>query len=82
MPKVAIFGPFGSGQFEVHDAACTDCKKAAERARAAACNWEWPLVADSALSVSLHIFQDIIKEGSMTAEDGLQDIVFKPCVRF
>ena len=79
--KLKIFGANlrdqSKGQFVVHDADCADCAKL-EKMR------EHCIVEnhDSELSVSKSIWSDIINEGSMTAEDGLNEIHFAPCVKF
>ena len=79
--KLKIFGANlrdqSKGQFVVHAADCADCSKL-ENIR------EHCVVEnhDSELSVSKSIWSDIINEGSMTAEDGLNEIHFAPCVKF
>lgn len=79
--KVKIFGANlrdqSKGQFVIHKADCADCKKL-ENAREHFC----VEIHDSELSVSQSIWSDEINEGSMTAEDGLVEIHFAPCVKF
>ena len=65
------------GQFVVHAANCADCAKL-EKQREHCVTAEH----DSELSVSRSIWSDMINEGSMTAEDGLMEIHFAPCVKF
>jgi len=79
--KIKIFGANlrdqSKGQFVIHSADCADCAKL-EKLR------EHFVVEthDSELSVSRSIWSDMINEGSMTAEDGLSEIHFAPCVKF
>ena len=79
--KLKIFGvnlrDQSKGQFVVHASDCPDCKKL-ESAREHFCIEHH----DSALSVSISIWSDMINEGSMSAEDGLHEIHFFPCVKF
>lgn len=79
--KLKIFGPNlrdqSKGQFVVHAHDCADCAKL-EKLREH-CSIE---THDSKLSVSESIYGDMIDEGSMTAEEGLIDIHFAPCVKF
>lgn len=79
--KVKIFGANlrdqSKGAFVVHAADCADCKKL--EALRENCYIE---EHDSALSISRSIWADMINEGSMSAEDGLQEIHFSPCVKF
>lgn len=75
--KLAVFDCNSVGQFEVHAANCADCAKTKKRT-----GLDYH-VADynTALEVSNDIWMDMIAEGSMTAEEGLAEIVFKPCVK-
>jgi hypothetical protein len=79
--KLKIFGANlrdqSKGQFVIHAADCADCAKL-EKLR------EHCVVEthDSELSVSRSIWSDMINEGSMTAEDGMNEIHFAPCVKF
>ena len=79
--KLKIFGANlrdqSKGQFVVHAADCADCVKL-EKIKEH-CSVE---NHDSQISVSRSIWGDIINEGSMTAEDGLLEIHFAPCVNF
>lgn len=78
--KLKIFGANlrdqSKGQFVVHAFDCADCKKL-ENQR------EHYTVQDhtSLLSVSTSVWSDMINEGSMTAEDGLHEMHFAPCVK-
>ena len=78
--KLKIFGANlrdqSQGQFVVHAADCADCKKL-HKLGEHCCVEEHA----SALSVSRSIWSDMINEGSMTAEDGLQEIHFAPCCK-
>ncbi len=77
--KLTIFGANlrdqSKGQFVIHAADCADCKKLARETQDTG-------EFNSELEVSKHIWSDIINEGSMTAEDGLNEIHFAPCVKF
>lgn len=77
--KIKIFGPNlvdqSKGDFVVHAADCADCNKLKHEN-------SYLEEHDSELSVSESIFIDMIEEGSMTAEDGLCEIHFCPCVKF
>jgi hypothetical protein len=79
--KLKIFGSNlkdqSKGQFVVHAADCADCAKLHKLGEH--CSIEEH--AD-ALSVSRAIWSDMIAEGSMTAEEGLMEIHFAPCVKF
>jgi len=76
--KLAIFGANlrdqSKGQFIVHTADCADCAKLRHETRHSG---EYA----SLLEVSKDIWSDMINEGSMTAEDGMQEIHFAPCVK-
>jgi hypothetical protein len=63
------------GQYVVHDAVCRDCHKL-HLLREYCCVESH----DSQLSVSRAIWGDMIAEGSMTADEGLVEIHFAPCV--
>ena len=78
--KLKVFGANlrdqSKGQFVVHTADCADCRKlelAGEHCHVGD--------YDSQLAVSKSIWQDMIDEGSMTAEDGLCEIHFAPCTK-
>lgn len=78
---VKIFGANlrdqSKGQFVAHEANCKDCaklEKLREHCRIASYG--------SAIQLSADIWSDIIAEGGMTAEDGLHEIHFAPCVKF
>lgn len=77
--RLAVFGPNlrdqSKGQFVVHTADCADCKKLAREHRDDG-NYT------DALHVSRELYADMIAEESMTADDGLQEIYFAPCVKF
>lgn len=75
--KLAVFDCNRQGQFEVHAAGCADCEKQKKRT---GLNFHVAEYA-TALDVSRDIWSDMINEGSMTAEEGLAEIVFKPCVK-
>jgi len=78
--KLKIFGANlrdqSKGQFVVHAADCADCQKL-EKLREHFCVEEHA----TALSVSASIWADMINEGSMTADDGLNEIHFAPCCK-
>jgi hypothetical protein len=78
--KLKIFGANlqdqSLGQFVVHDTACQDCKKLEKLKEH--CTIE---THTSLLSVARSIWNDMISEGEMTAEDGLDEIHFCPCVK-
>jgi hypothetical protein len=59
----------------VHTADCKDCKKLAHETQVTG-------EFESELAVSADIWSDMINEGSMTAEEGLMEIHFAPCVKF
>lgn len=65
------------GQFVVHTVDCTDCKKL-EKMREHFCIETHA----SALSVSNSIWESHIKGEEITAEEGLAEIYFAPCVKF
>lgn len=77
--KLTVFGANlrdqSKGAFVVHTADCKDCKKLAHENKSTA---EY----GSYLEVSADIWSDMINEGSMTAEEGLCEIHFAPCVKF
>lgn len=79
--KLKIFGPNlrdqSKGQFVIHTHDCKDCEKL-EKLREY-CHVE---EHDSYLSVSSSLWEDMINEGSMTAQDGLGEMHFAPCVQF
>ena len=83
-PKGILLKIFGAnlqdqskGTFVVHEASCADCAKL-EKLRE-----HFTIEShDSALSVSGKVWADFIEEGGMTAEDGLGEIHFAPCVDF
>lgn len=79
--KLKIFGANlrdqSKGAFVVHAADCADCKKL-QKIGEHFCVEEHA----SAVSVSQSIWSDMINEGSMTAQDGLGEIHFAPCVKF
>jgi hypothetical protein len=79
--KLKIFGPNlenqSKGQFVVHAADCADCKKLekiGENLHVVEHNSFWDVSAD--------LNSDLIREGSITADEGLMDIHFAPCVKF
>lgn len=76
--KLKIFGANlkdqSKGQFVVHAADCADCGKL----KGEQCVTE---EHSDMLSVSRSIFSDMIAEGSMSANDGLGEIHFAPCVK-
>jgi hypothetical protein len=78
--RLKIFGANlrdqSKGQFVVHAADCADCKKL-EKIGEHCCVEEHA----SCLSVSASIWSDCIAEGSMTADDGMNEIHFAPCVK-
>jgi hypothetical protein len=75
--RLAVFDVNSKGQFEIHDADCTDCVKVRTRTGLNFTVSEY----STAIEVSEDIWQDMIAEGSMTAEEGLADLDFKPCVK-
>ena len=82
--KLAIFNCDARGMFQVHAADCADCKKVRKSGKHnAGFRLDFSLEEhDSALSVSRSIWSDMIDEGSITAEEGLAEIEFAPCVKF
>jgi hypothetical protein len=74
--KLAVFDCDSRGQFDVHAAGCADCEKHKKRHNL---NFHVAEYA-SPLAVSADIWSDMVAEGSMTAQDGLAEINFKPCV--
>ena len=79
--KLKIFGSNlrdqSKGQFVVHAVDCKDCRKLE-----AIPEYRYIEEHDSKLSVSKSIWSDMINNGEMTAEDGLSEIYFYPCVKF
>jgi hypothetical protein len=79
--KLKIFGANlmdqSKGQFVVHTADCKDCRKLEKLGEN--CSVEHH---DSELSVSRSIYADQIQYNGFTAEDGLGEIYFAPCVKF
>lgn len=77
---VSIFGPNlqdqSKGQFVVHAADCKDCAKLRKLRET-----ESKGTFSSILEISADLWSDMILEGSMTAEDGLHEIHFCPCVK-
>lgn len=72
--NLRIYGPLPDGEtsFVVHASNCA----------AAADDFDFDLDrVSSRLEVSEVIWGDLIGEGSMTAEGGLNDIAFCPCVK-
>lgn len=76
--KLAVFDVNSIGTFEVHDANCADCARVKARTGLNFHVAEY----ESPIEVSKDIWSDMIGEGSMTAEDGLHEIDFKPCVKW
>jgi len=76
--KLAVFDVSRNGIFEVHAAGCADCARVKAKTGLGFHIAEYA----TALEVSEDIWSDMIDEGSMTAESGLQEIDFKPCVKF
>jgi hypothetical protein len=77
--KLAVFNCDSRGMFIVHAAGCADCEREKDHGHKLGFTIE---EHDSQLSVSRSIWSDMIDERSMTAEDGLAEIEFKPCVKF
>lgn len=74
--KLQISDCTRQGTFEVHIDGCADVAKLARRGLRAHAEEH-----ASQLSVSASIRADFISEGSMTAEEGLGEIEFKPCCK-
>jgi len=77
MQTLKIFGANlrdqSKGQFVVHAEGCADCAKLkGEHSRTE--------THATALSVSASIWADMIRDGEMTADEGLNEIHFAPCV--
>jgi hypothetical protein len=76
--NLKIFGPNlrnSDTSFIVHESSCSHCNRLAGED-----GWEMTGV-ESKLEVSECIWADMIDEGSTTAESGLNDIHFCPCVK-
>jgi hypothetical protein len=63
--------------FVIHAADCADCARDKKRS---GLNFHIEEHAD-VLSVSRSIWSDMIAEGSMTVQDGVSELDFKPCVK-
>jgi hypothetical protein len=58
----------------VHDSSCAHCSRYEGEDG-------WKMDASTLIDISDCIWGDMIGEGSMDAEDGLNDITFCPCVK-
>lgn len=82
--QVHIIGPNlpdqSKGSFHVHAFGCADVQRNHERAPDFAYDRTNPWDVTSRIDAAAQTFADQIDEGSMTAEDGVHDMWFAPCV--